>query len=155
MSAFRRSLDQPIRAASSRMAAELLISAVDWRGVCRVSLYDAKASLGEVDTLFLASRMKQACPDVQIDIVGGTLSPPMPKSRYDLIIVPVVAFDEALHRIGMGGGWYDRFLASQPHARKAGLAYEQTKAPLIPAEAHDIPLDMIVTEHAVYSGPAL
>ena len=67
-----------------------------------------------------------------------------------MILVPVVAFDSLCHRIGYGGGWYDRWLFSQARVLKIGLAYETQKVQSVPAEAHDVPLDMIVTEKAVY-----
>lgn len=150
-SAFRRSLDEPTRSAASHNIARLCVTAVSLRGVTSIALYNAIAALGEVDTLFLRSRLKEAAPHLHIDMVGNTPSAPLPTKQYDLIIVPVVAFDEHLNRVGMGGGWYDKFLAAQPGARKVGLAYEAAKAPQIPAESHDIPLDLVVTERAVYA----
>jgi 5-formyltetrahydrofolate cyclo-ligase len=69
--------------------------------------------------------------------------------RFDLVLVPLLAFDEAGHRVGYGGGYYDRFLATQPAAHRVGLAYDDCLVPEgIVAEAHDVPLHLIITETA-------
>ena len=66
------------------------------------------------------------------------------------MLLPLVAFDENGGRLGMGGGYYDRFLGSLPallRPRLVGLAHEvqRSNAPL-PKDSWDIPLDDIVTE---------
>jgi 5,10-methenyltetrahydrofolate synthetase len=64
----------------------------------------------------------------------------------------MLGFDpKTLHRIGYGGGYYDKFLAGQPEAKKVGVCYEAGKTGQIPMESHDIALDMVVTENQVYS----
>jgi len=63
----------------------------------------------------------------------------------------MLGFDKTLNRIGYGGGYYDKFLANQPDAQKIGVCFEQGKVEHIPAEPHDIPLDIIITEEKVYS----
>ena len=68
--------------------------------------------------------------------------------RIDLIIVPGVAFSEDLHRLGYGGGYYDRFL-EKSHALTCGLFFEEQKGSF-PTDAHDIPLDFIITEEKTY-----
>jgi 5,10-methenyltetrahydrofolate synthetase len=74
-----------------------------------------------------------------------------PTSKFDLIIIPCLAFDGDLCRLGWGGGWYDRFLAGQPEAMKIGLAYQNSLVEAgLPREAHDIPLDKIITESGIY-----
>ncbi len=65
------------------------------------------------------------------------------------IIVPVLAFDKQRHRIGYGGGYYDRTLHMLGSIR-IGVAYDEQKIPLIPADEHDIRLDFIVTEKNLY-----
>ena len=66
--------------------------------------------------------------------------------RLDVIIVPMLGFDKKLHRIGYGGGYYDRLLARYPQALKIGVCFEQGRLEHLPAEPHDIPLNLIVTE---------
>lgn len=68
--------------------------------------------------------------------------------RIDLIIVPGVVFSEKLHRLGYGGGYYDRFL-EKCKALTCGLFFEGQKGQFIPY-AHDIPLDYIITEEKIY-----
>lgn len=70
--------------------------------------------------------------------------------KFDLIIVPMLGFDSTLNRIGYGGGYYDKFLANQPNALKVGVCLEQGKVERLPIEPHDIPLDVIITDSAIY-----
>lgn len=66
-------------------------------------------------------------------------------SDADLILVPGLGFDPSGARIGMGGGYYDRFL-SQTDAVQVGLAFEWQVLTGIPTQAHDQGVDGIVTE---------
>ncbi len=68
------------------------------------------------------------------------------------VIVPGIAFDRAGNRIGFGAGYYDRFLAKHRGPRIA-LAYAMQLAEAIPAEPHDVRMDVIVTEHEVIRLP--
>ena len=67
----------------------------------------------------------------------------------DLIILPLLGFDAAGHRLGYGGGYYDATLAALRAVQAVtavGLAYEeQWLTHLLPAEAHDVPLDWVIT----------
>lgn len=71
----------------------------------------------------------------------------------DLIMVPGVAFDSNGGRTGHGKGYYDKLLE---HARAdtplIALAFECQMFPEIPCESHDIYMDKVVTESAVYEG---
>lgn len=63
------------------------------------------------------------------------------RQQFDVVIVPMLAFDpQTKQRLGFGGGFYDRFLAMQPHAVKLGVCFGECIAPL-PQEPHDVPLD--------------
>lgn len=66
--------------------------------------------------------------------------------KIDLIIVPGVAFDKAGHRLGMGGGFYDRFMLRASRAVRAALAYDCQLLAVVPAEVHDLTVDYIITE---------
>jgi 5-formyltetrahydrofolate cyclo-ligase len=71
----------------------------------------------------------------------------------DLLLIPCVGFDDARFRLGYGGGYYDRTLAAWPATKKPvtiGIAFEAGKCDALPREVHDMPLDAIVTEQAVY-----
>lgn len=64
------------------------------------------------------------------------------------VIVPMLAFSNSGHRIGYGGGYFDRFLKNH-HGNKVGLAYEWQHIDSVPVESHDIPLDIVITETSV------
>lgn len=71
------------------------------------------------------------------------------KAPIDLVVVPGLAFDRRGQRIGRGGGYYDRFLA-QVQTVKIGLCYDELVLDCIPGEPHDVPVDMVVAETAIY-----
>jgi len=71
-------------------------------------------------------------------------------SEVDLFIVPGAVFDRRGYRIGRGLGYYDRCLSGvKGHAVICAMAYELQVLDEVPAEAHDVPVDYIVTEHRV------
>jgi 5-formyltetrahydrofolate cyclo-ligase len=71
----------------------------------------------------------------------------------DLIVVPGVAFDRDGGRMGHGFGYYDKLLRhARPDAPLVALAFECQLFPQIPMQAHDIFMDLVVTESAVYRG---
>jgi 5-formyltetrahydrofolate cyclo-ligase len=67
----------------------------------------------------------------------------------DLLLVPLLAFDHRGHRLGYGGGYYDRTLAALPHATAIGCAYAAQQVDDLPATAQDVPLHAIATERGV------
>jgi 5-formyltetrahydrofolate cyclo-ligase len=69
--------------------------------------------------------------------------------KLDFIIVPGVAFDRRLYRIGFGAGYYDRYLPLAVNAYKAGAAYAFQIVELIEEENHDVCLDALVTERDI------
>ena len=70
--------------------------------------------------------------------------------EIDLVICPCTVFDEAGGRMGMGAGFYDRYLPRCVNARIAAVAFEAQKADCVPMEAWDRPMDLVFTEKAVY-----
>lgn len=70
--------------------------------------------------------------------------------EIDLVVCPCTAFDEQGNRMGMGGGYYDRYLPKCVHARILAVAFECQKAARIPAAVWDKPMELVVTEKAVY-----
>ena len=66
-----------------------------------------------------------------------------------LMLMPGVAFDEERHRIGYGGGFYDRFLEAHPKLSRVALAFEFQVKESVPYEAFDICPEKIVTEKRV------
>ncbi|MDD2897262.1 MAG: 5-formyltetrahydrofolate cyclo-ligase [Desulfuromonadaceae bacterium] len=73
----------------------------------------------------------------------------------DLIVVPGVGFDPSGHRIGYGKGFYDRFLAHPDcEAHLVGLCHDfQVTGGAIPADSHDIPMEIIVTDSRIIRIP--
>jgi len=65
----------------------------------------------------------------------------------DVVITPVVGFDRACYRLGYGGGYYDRTLASLPRRPLlVGVGYALAALKTIHPQPHDVPLDLVVTE---------
>lgn len=68
-------------------------------------------------------------------------------SAIDWVLVPGVAFDHDGRRLGYGGGFYDRLLASlEPRAPRIAGAFDLQVVPAVPAAPHDLVVDMIVTQ---------
>lgn len=70
----------------------------------------------------------------------------------DVVLVPLLAFDEEGYRLGYGGGFYDRTLAglrAKKNIVAVGLAYDEQKIDAVPHESYDQPLDWVLTP----SGP--
>jgi 5-formyltetrahydrofolate cyclo-ligase len=66
--------------------------------------------------------------------------------NLDVILVPLLACDGRGHRVGYGGGYYDRFLSEHDEAFRIGLVYADCLiAEGIQAEGHDVPLHQIIT----------
>lgn len=63
-----------------------------------------------------------------------------------MVLVPGVAFTEEGHRLGKGGGYYDKYFFRYPDHPLMALAYEFQIVPEIPVEAHDQPVDFLITE---------
>lgn len=97
-------------------------------------------------------------PDRRLD--SGRFGIPIPAAGrtttrrardLDVVVAPVVAFDAKGHRLGTGGGWYDRTLAfrrQRPHLRRPvfiGVAYAFQQVDTLVVHGHDVALDAIVT----------
>jgi 5-formyltetrahydrofolate cyclo-ligase len=67
-----------------------------------------------------------------------------------IIFLPLVAFDMHGTRLGMGGGYYDRYLANNNHSIRIGVAYAFQKCAYIPPDPWDIPLHAVITEISAY-----
>jgi 5-formyltetrahydrofolate cyclo-ligase len=70
----------------------------------------------------------------------------------DVLFVPLLGFTTSGHRIGQGGGHYDRYLAARPHVTAIGLAWDAQLIDDLPVEEHDVRLDYVVTPTRLY-GP--
>ena len=81
----------------------------------------------------------------------GEGCPLLAPQQIDLILAPGLAFDRAGGRLGQGGGYYDRYLPQCP-GRTAALCRRGMLLDRLPREAHDRPVDLVVTEDGLY-GP--
>lgn len=90
---------------------------------------------------------------VLVPSVLGILEPPQQRrifpAEIDLCLVPGCCFNEKGHRIGYGGGYYDRYLQTFPGVT-CGLFYDCLKTEFL-AEETDIPLHYIITEKRCYA----
>lgn len=87
-----------------------------------------------------------------VDMGFGTVGPGPDAAVLDpgVMLVPLSAFDARGNRIGYGGGYYDRaiarLVAKGMTPRLIGVAFSCQEVDAVPAEAHDVPLDAILTE---------
>lgn len=94
-------------------------------------------------------------PDMSLEPAAfGTQVPgaDCPILEPDILLVPLLAFDRRGHRLGYGGGFYDRTLAGLRGRRPVlavGLAFAAQEVDEVPVEAGDQPLDRVVTEREV------
>ena len=70
----------------------------------------------------------------------------------DLVLVPCTAFDAVCRRVGMGKGYYDRYLPRCRNAVTLGVAFEAQRVDKAAVDAHDEKLDGFVTEGGLYLG---
>ncbi|NMH59172.1 5-formyltetrahydrofolate cyclo-ligase [Alteromonas sp. MYP5] len=70
-------------------------------------------------------------------------------NQHDVLFMPLVGFDKQGNRLGMGGGFYDRTLAStvncESRPRLVGVAHDCQQAESLPIQPWDVPLDAIIT----------
>ncbi len=81
-----------------------------------------------------------------------------PRVIPDVLLVPLLAYDDHGYRLGYGGGYYDRTLAdlsgaALPQARAIGIAYAGQRMDFLPHDAHDYPLHAILTETGLTDFP--
>ena len=69
----------------------------------------------------------------------------------DCAVVPLLAFDEKLYRLGYGRGYYDKFLENFTGV-KIGIAYDEQLVKSVFAESHDVALDIIITPNGRFCG---
>ena len=72
--------------------------------------------------------------------------PIVPAEALDMIVVPLVAFDQTGARLGYGGGCYDRYLPMLPPVCQiVGIGFDEQRVDHVPTDAHDLPLPHIVS----------
>jgi len=169
------SLDPAAVHVRSIAAARLLTELPAFRRAEAIMIYLPLA--GEIDVTPIALRAWQHAKTVTVPLVSyeqkhmipvrlrsldepmnadlhGVRSPqtgqPFPIEMIDLVIVPGLGFDRAGHRLGRGSGFYDRFLAQGDfRGSTIGIAFEEQIVPAVPAQPHDILMDLVVTDERV------
>jgi 5-formyltetrahydrofolate cyclo-ligase len=171
--ATRASIGAANREAASRMIAARVLPLLGGRDVGGVLAYAATPE--ELDPSQLVARLLEAgarvayprvCGPGRIELrwateaelapgYCGILEPPESAEaadliQIDLVLVPGVAFDPEGHRLGMGGGFYDRLIPHlRPDALALGLAFEEQVVDAVPFETHDAVVDAVVTPERV------
>lgn len=89
-----------------------------------------------------------------VEMVRGVHNIPVPKDTPvvtpEVLVVPLVGFDDDGYRLGYGGGYYDRTIAAfRQRPLLIGVGYELSRLETIYPQAHDIPMDYVVTEAGV------
>lgn len=171
--AARKALSESYRVSASRHMVEILIKLPAYQSAKSVFLY---ASMP--DEVQLYGLMEQALMDgktVCLPLVTGkeTMEPVVlsslddlvvgkygiltiepskrkifPADEMDLIVVPGAAFDRRGRRLGLGAGFYDRFLRERaPQGYRCALAFSCQLAPEVPTEPHDAMVQYIITEN--------
>ncbi|MFH1406834.1 MAG: 5-formyltetrahydrofolate cyclo-ligase [Candidatus Omnitrophota bacterium] len=70
----------------------------------------------------------------------------IPVEKIDVAVIPGVAFDKKLNRLGRGAGYYDRFLEALPtNIPKVGFAYKFQLVKYLPSLSHDVPVDKLIS----------
>ncbi len=69
---------------------------------------------------------------------------PVAEDETALVLMPGLAFDKEGHRIGYGGGFYDKFLSSQPGHPTVALCYDFQMLPKLETEEFDVPVDLVL-----------
>ena len=69
---------------------------------------------------------------------------PVARDETALVLMPGLAFDRQGHRLGYGGGFYDKFLQEEPHHPTLALCYDFQMLPHLDTQAHDVPVDCVL-----------
>jgi 5-formyltetrahydrofolate cyclo-ligase len=142
----------------SRAIVATLKQAIDWSKVKTLHYFEPLRELLEPDISDFITWIEDSYPDIKLftpRLVGNewvlvaARGGEVP-TEFGVVLVPMLGFDDQLQRIGYGGGYYDKFLATQPHTQKIGVCFELGRVVQIPTAPHDIPLDLIVTETIIY-----
>lgn len=168
----RAELTPEIKAARDRKITALFLKSELYRETERLLCYSAKPREVETAALIdraLAQGKRVALPrclgeermaffeiNSRSELVEGKfglLEPreglePVAAADYGLCILPGLAFDRAGHRLGYGGGYYDRYLSGYAGV-KVALCYTEFVKEHIPTDQFDLPVDVLVTENGV------
>lgn len=134
------------RAARSEKICQRVLALPEWEKAQRVLLFSpmrTEPDIAELETRAdEAGKIATVIPFTQRNEPGLEIS-----VVPDLIFVPGLAFSRDRHRMGRGGGFYDRLLAGRARdAFKLGVCFATQLHDAIPHEAHDIPVDAVISD---------
>jgi 5-formyltetrahydrofolate cyclo-ligase len=162
-------LPPDVRAEKSGRLCEAISASAEWRAARTVAIFAPQPREPDAEMLWAhgggksfsyprvtGGRLELFRTDSIFDLFPGAfgvreptpdLARAVAPDALDLILVPGVAFTGDGARLGRGGGFYDRLLASLPaHTCKMGVCFDSQLLPELPVEPHDCPVDFIATE---------
>lgn len=125
-----------------RVAYPCMLSAAD-AAACGQRMCMRAVAIGDVSAAPFITHPTRAFAATDID---SDRFPIMPAEALDMIVVPLVAFDQTGARLGYGGGCYDRYLPIlSPACQIIGIVFDEQHVDHIPIDAHDLPLPRIIS----------
>ena len=125
-----------------RVAYPCMLSAAD-AAACGQRMCMRAVAIGDVSAAPFITHPTRAFAATDID---SDRFPIMPAEALDMIVVPLVAFDQTGARLGYGGGCYDRYLPIlSPACQIIGIAFDEQRVDRVPTDAHDLPLPHIIS----------
>lgn len=104
--------------------------------------------ISDGEMIFIKSELKDLA--VSYEFGPAILVPKLDiETKPTMLIVPAIGFSRLGQRIGRGGGYYDRYLATNPDVIKVGVTSERLIENQLPTEGHDIEMDYIVLENEI------
>lgn len=125
-----------------RVAYPCMLSATD-AAACGQRMCMRAVAAGDADAATFIAHPTRAFAATDVD---SDRFPIVSAEAFDMIVVPLVAFDRAGARLGYGGGCYDRYLPMlSPACQIIGIAFDEQRVDGVPTDAHDLPLPNIVS----------
>lgn len=125
-----------------RVAYPCMLAAAE-AAACGQRMCMRAVAAGDVDTAPFIGHPTRAFAATDID---SDRFPIVPAEALDMIVVPLVAFDQTGARLGYGGGCYDRYLPMlSPACQIIGIAFDEQHVDHVPTDAHDLPLPHIIS----------
>jgi 5-formyltetrahydrofolate cyclo-ligase len=175
----QRALSPAERSTHSRQIADRFFDTVDLRSTGYLHCFIAIDKFNEVDTTPIFPRLWKEHPDLitlvprvnfergeienlkftpdtdLIQNVWGIHEPShdelVETAEIDIVVVPLLCFDERGHRVGYGKGFYDKFLSTcRTDCAKAGVSYFPPVEKIDDAADHDVRLDLCITPDQAY-----
>ena len=125
-----------------RVAYPCMLSATD-AAACGQRMCMRAVSAGDASEVPFIAHPTRAFAATDID---SDRFPIVPAAELDMVVVPLVAFDQTGARLGYGGGCYDRYLPTlSATCQIIGIAFDEQRIDHVPTDAHDLPLPNIIS----------